>query len=103
MQAANLLEQLASSGISLSIEGEYIAAAGPVTDETVKTIRQHKPQLMELLRVGEGCCICLVEWEFSMLRLPSQIDPAMNDCWLVGKETATGRETAWFIGSKPKS
>ena len=102
IEAVNLLERLSCAGFRLHVDGEYIVVRGQLTDQLRSAIRLHKPELIELLKAGEGNWIRMAEWEFSMLRLPSQVDPAMNDCWLVGKEPATGRETTWFIGSKPK-
>ena len=102
IEAANLLERLNCAGFRLSADGEDIVVRGQLTDQLRSAIQCHKPELIELLKAGEGNWIRMAEWEFSMLRLPSQINPAMKDCWLVGKETATGRETAWFIGSTPK-
>ena len=101
-KAADLLERLNCEGFRLTADGGDIVVRGQLTDQLRSAIQFHKPELIELLKAGEGNWIRRAEWEFSMLRLPSQIDPAMEDCWLVGKEAATDREAAWFIGSKPK-
>lgn len=53
MRAAEIITTLASGGVTLSSENGYLHArpGHRLTDDDVRTIRQHKPVLIDLLRI----------------------------------------------------
>ena len=69
IEAANLLERLNCAGFRLTADGEDIVVRGQLTDQLRSAIQFNKPELIELLKAGEGNWIRRSEWEFSMLRL----------------------------------
>ena len=53
MAALELLDALKSSGISLRLDGSNVVVQGRLTDDIRHQIRQHKQDLVELMKDGE--------------------------------------------------
>jgi len=51
--AIEMLTRIQARGIRLEVDGPDLVAEGPLTDELINELRQHKPELLEALRRRE--------------------------------------------------
>jgi hypothetical protein len=85
-EAARLLETLKAAGVRCRLNGEKVTVEhdGQLTDGVRRLIRRLKPELVELLKAGEGDWVRESEWTFKQIRIPNQTHPGQVDVWLCG-------------------
>jgi len=62
LAALKLLEVLKDRGVRLTLEGESIVVKGYLTDDLRHQIREHKQDLIELMKDGEHKWYQVGEW-----------------------------------------
>ncbi len=99
-EAAECLEQLVTSGVQLRTVGDDLQARanGGLDDETRERIRENKDGLLQLLRLKEHRWAQVGKWNFSIGRVPSQVEPGMVDLWVQGERLDKEGYTFWFAG-----
>lgn len=102
LAAAEILDELTQRGVRLSAKGDRLRAEGKLTDDLKHRLREMKPAIMELVRNSPNYETVAV-WQFSVLRVPSQINHGVVDLWVVGERLDKERPNflTWNVRSEP--
>ena len=87
LAALELLEELRTANVRLSIDSQDLIVTGHLTDEWRKQIRQNKPELMRLVQAGEHRWRKLAEWEFTRngdRMFGTRLDAPGEKSWTLG-------------------
>lgn len=109
MKAENLIRDLQSRGVQLSVENGALILNGPETalnDETIEMLRPHKPALLRLLsngpsRQSDACLSCGSASDSPTGRelMPEVLErPECPECHAPLDLQDRARDTWWCIG-----
>lgn len=93
-----LLEELKRKGVRLLARGDKLRAEGRLSDPLKERIRNNKAALMEIVKRSSGGFEG--EWQFELLKIPSQTVCGFVDVWVRGVRLDKPATLFWFANSR---